>query len=262
MTTGTDLRGDIDRQGYTGPVRVFEPDDIARIRRRFYETAGVDETRPRPSDISLSLWHWFEPWMADVVRDERLLDVVGQLLGPNLIVWNTHFWYKPPEGQKPVPWHQDGMYWSITPRDGITAWIAVSDTTSENGCIRVVPSSDRPFTGHQEVEPGILRHLNNELPPGSFDEGAAVDVEMSAGEVLFFDASLVHCSGRNRTADQARVALSIRYVPPHVKFEMDKWTVSPERVRLQLVQGEDTHHLNDDLYGPPAGMTSVLDRKP
>jgi ectoine hydroxylase-related dioxygenase (phytanoyl-CoA dioxygenase family) len=262
MATTTGLREDLDSRGYVGPIRVFPSDEIATIRRKFYETAGVDEANPQKSEVSTSLWHWFEPWMADLVRDERLLDVVSDLLGPDLIVWNTHFWYKPPEGQKPVPWHQDGMYWSITPREGVTAWIAVSDTTVENGCIRVVPSADRPFIDHQEIEAGVVRHLNNELPKGSFDESAAIDLEMRAGEILFFDQSLVHCSRPNVTGSQARVALSIRYVPPHVRFDMERWAVSPERVRLQLVRGEDTHHLNDELYAPPAGMTSARDRRP
>lgn len=247
--------------GYTGPVRVISEEYAASLRAKFYETAGLDERRPGPAPMSLSMWHWVEPWVQHLVEDPVLLDRVEEVIGPDIAVWNTHFWYKPPGAQKPVPWHQDGMYWKIQPRVAVTAWVALSAATRDNGCLRIAPKADQDFVEHREVIPGLVRHLNNELPESEIAGVDVADVEMRAGEALLFDAALVHCSRPNTTEDQARLALSIRYVPTDVHFDMESWTVSPERVRLRLVRGEDRLHLNDDLYGPPAGFHAVGDRR-
>ena len=42
-----------------------------------------------------------------------------------------------------VPWHQDGQYWPIRPLATCTAWIALDDSTPENGCLKIIPGSHK-----------------------------------------------------------------------------------------------------------------------
>ena len=100
----------------------------------------------------------------------------------------------------------------------LSAWIAVTDSTPEMGCVEIIPGS------HRLVVPHIDLGREDELPsnfvvgadPASFDESRRVSVPMSAGQVLLFNERTLHSSQPNRTAER-RIGLAVRVVPPLVK---------------------------------------------
>ena len=69
----------------------------------------------------------------------------------------------------------------------------------------------------------------------------------SPGKMVIFNEATYHGSKAN-TSDVARVALSMRYTSPDVKFEMEKWS-DPGRIKTFLVRGVDEYHLNDAIRG-------------
>ena len=76
-------------------------------------------------------------------RDDAILAMVEQVLGPDFALWNSSFFAKPAGNGRKTPWHQDGEYWPIRPVATCTVWIAVDDSTPENGCLRFLPGSHR-----------------------------------------------------------------------------------------------------------------------
>jgi ectoine hydroxylase-related dioxygenase (phytanoyl-CoA dioxygenase family) len=80
----------------------------------------------------------------DLVRDDDVVDLVEQLIGPDVILWGCQAFCKPSGDGMEVPWHQDGHYWPIRPLATCTLWVAIDDSTRENGCLRVIPGSHRP----------------------------------------------------------------------------------------------------------------------
>ena len=78
-----------------------------------------------------------------LARDTDILDLVEQLIGPDVILWGCQSFCKPGGDGMEVPWHQDGHYWPIRPLATCTAWVAIDDSTVENGCLRVVPGSHK-----------------------------------------------------------------------------------------------------------------------
>ena len=85
--------------------------------------------------------HLLFTWLDELIRHPAILDGIEDIIGPNILVWGTSFFTK--EGHDPgyVSWHQDSTYWGLEPPDIVTAWIALSDSTTENGAMRVVPGS-------------------------------------------------------------------------------------------------------------------------
>lgn len=77
----------------------------------------------------------------DIARHDGILDLVEQLIGPDIILWGCQAFCKPPGDGMEVPWHQDGQYWPIRPLATCTVWIAIDDSVVENGCLRVIPKS-------------------------------------------------------------------------------------------------------------------------
>ena len=77
----------------------------------------------------------------DMARDPAVVELVAGLVGPDVILWGCQVFCKPGGDGMEVPWHQDGHYWPIRPLATTTAWIAIDDSTTENGCMRVIPGS-------------------------------------------------------------------------------------------------------------------------
>lgn len=79
------------------------------------------------------------PWVNQVARDPRILDIVEDLLGPDLLVYTATFFMKEPGSQTYAAWHQDSTYFGLSPHEHVTAWIALTDANHEAGCMEVLP---------------------------------------------------------------------------------------------------------------------------
>jgi chlorinating enzyme len=147
------------------------------------------------------------------VRTPEILDIVSQLLGPDLICWGAHFFCKPGGDGLEVPWHQDGKYWPIRPLATCTVWIALDDSKVENGCLRVVPGSHRTASVYHhrlDERPGLA--INQIVDDARFDAEAAVPIELEAGQMSIHDVYMIHGSAANRSP-RRRAGLAVRYMP-------------------------------------------------
>src|SRR5271154_5706329 len=77
----------------------------------------------------------------DLARDPAILNLVEQVIGPDIILWGCQIFCKPGGDGMAVPWHQDGHYWPIRPLATCTAWVALDPSAVANGCLRGIPRS-------------------------------------------------------------------------------------------------------------------------
>ncbi len=154
----------------------------------------------------------------DFVTDPDLLDLVSAVIGPDLILWASSVFCKPPGVGLEVPWHQDGQYWPIRPRATVTVWIALDDVTPENGCMRVIPGSHRLGDFTHEVSARDDLVLSNVLNDPRIDLASAYDVIMTAGELSLHDVDIVHGSQPNRSP-RRRAGFAIRYMPSTAHYD-------------------------------------------
>ena len=77
--------------------------------------------------------------------------MIEPFLGPDIALWSSHFICKPPGHGRAAPWHEDSNYWRgmLEPQEVITVWLAIDESSRENGCMRVIPGSH----GHGFSEP-------------------------------------------------------------------------------------------------------------
>lgn len=155
-------------------------------------------------------------WAYELATNPAVLDCIESLLGPDLLIFSSSFWYKPPGSPSFVSWHQDGLLYGLDPPVEVAAWIALSESNRSNGCLRVLPGSHRG---------GLLPHRfdprgDNQLPRGQTvetpDEAAAVDVELAPGRFSLHDVWLAHSSAPN-VGDRARIGFSAFYIPTSVR---------------------------------------------
>ena len=132
--------------GYCGPCRAFGVREAKSLHRKF--TAYWEENIERfegclPRErIALQIdTHFALPWVCELAARPEILDAVEQVLGRDILIWNTHWFPKFPGDGSFVSWHQDATYWGLDPPNVTTAWIALTPSFRENGCLRVIPGT-------------------------------------------------------------------------------------------------------------------------
>ncbi len=166
----------------------------------------------KPDDPEKGLWKLlqpdhFDPAFADFPTSKKMLDVVEQILGPDLKCFLTMMIYKPPCLEEVHhPWHQDKMYFNFGPADEIMGmWIALDATDKDNGTMVFIPGSHRQQVEHEyDSSPtqnfGIMYAKGYSIPyPGE------VAVDLGPGDGVFFHSLLLHRTGPNVTERHRRV---------------------------------------------------------
>ena len=218
------------RDGFVFPVAAFEQAQTIERRDAFLALLAED---PRVQTYVRTHAHLVFPLVDAIVHDAAVLDAVEAVLGPDILVWGAGFFLKPPRSESYISWHQDLKYWGLDGTDEVTAWLALSPATEENGCMRFVPGSHRR---------GIVAHSDtfaddNMLTRGQeiavqVDERDAVPACLSPGELSLHHGRMFHASGPNRT-DDWRVGLAMQYIKPSMR------QVVASRDYAQLARGED-----------------------
>jgi ectoine hydroxylase-related dioxygenase (phytanoyl-CoA dioxygenase family) len=152
----------------------------------------------------------------DILRDPRIVACVRDLLGENVVGWGAHFFCKMPRDNKTVAWHQDAIYWPLTPSKTVTVWLAIDDADPENANMRFIPGSHRhgPVM-HLPSEAAEDNVLNQKVEnPERF--GTPVDDSLRAGEISLHSDLLLHGSEPNRS-DRRRCGLTLRYCAAEVR---------------------------------------------
>ncbi len=219
------------RQGYLFPLPCLAPGETAPMR-------ASPDAFEREEGFSVGSIHFkghlcFR-WSWELARNAALLDAVEDLIGPDILVFASRFWIKPGGGDGAfASWHQDSAYFGLDPHDLVAAWIALTDSTPDNGCVRVIPESHLG-PAHRHVE---TYHADNLLARGQaiedLDAGRAVDLELRAGEFSLHHERMVHGSPPNRSAEP-RIGLALFYIPTSVRSTIGRRTAA-------LARGVDAH---------------------
>ncbi len=105
-------------------------------------------------------------------------------------------------------WHQDVRYWSFDAPELVSVWLALGDEREANGALKMIPGSHRLELDRGRFDAELF--LRPELPENAALIDTAVDVELEAGDVVFFDARTFHAAGRNGT-DAVKLSLVFTY---------------------------------------------------
>ncbi len=228
--------------GILFPIPALSLTEVARFREAFYDLEA--RLGGKPSAQQLSQTHLYFRWAYDLATHPRVLDAVEDILGPDILIWTVSMFPKHAQDPAYISWHQDGTYWGLTSTQVATAWIALTDSTVENGCMRVVAGSHkRPILPHKETwaKENLLSRGQEILV--EVREEDATDVVLEAGEMSLHHVNIIHGSNPNRS-DGRRVGFAVRFITPEV-------AQIGERLTAVLARGRDDYHHFDLLPEPP-----------
>lgn len=153
--------------------------------------------------------HEFSAQAREFLLDARLRAVLEVLFGEEVLAAQSMFYFKPP-GARGQALHQDNFYLRVEPGTCVAAWVACDVIDRDNGGLEVVPGTHRMDLFCPEVADEELSFAREYVPP---PPGLTpVPVDLAPGDVLFFNGSLVHGSGPNRSADRFRRSFIGHYV--------------------------------------------------
>jgi non-haem Fe2+, alpha-ketoglutarate-dependent halogenase len=204
--------------GFVFPLDLYDQREAAIIRRK-WDALEAAEGLSNANRPSLYNRHLDQAFLWDIAADQRILDALEPLIGPDILLFGSRVICKWPHDNSFVAWHQDlSVRNQLIPPVQITAWYAIDGVDDDNGCVRCIPASHHwgmlgrsPATGE-----GNLLRRNEASAVSKADQATAQSVRLRAGQASLHHGFTVHSSNRN-TSSRRRCGFVIRYVPAHVR---------------------------------------------
>jgi len=256
------------RDGYIVPRFRLTGDDLAAL-----QSAVGDLVQDNPALLDQSIVSPHIPgsgvqsvkvrspeyWMRIAVHP-RIIDLVEQVIGPDIILWGTTLFYKRAIAGPETGWHRDGQVWPIKPLATTTVWIAATESNRENGCLRVIPGSQQAQRiGEHVFQDRKDMIVRRSLAKEEFDENMARDIELEPGQMVMFDVYTIHGAAHNR-GSIPRAGYALRFMPASSHFDhngaerRDEPGYAHNTRALVQVRGVDRSGLNDFMRGHPAAV--------
>ena len=145
-----------------------------------------------------------------LVRHSGILDLVENLIGPDIQLQQTRLNLKPRAPDSWFDWHQDYAVFPHTNFDFLVVMVYLDDSTPDNGCLTVIPGSHKlgplphwfRFEGAPHTQLADRRHVE--------DRSRWLMTPVPAGGVEIHHGNLLHSSGVNES-DRPRSALLLWY---------------------------------------------------
>ena len=172
-------------------VPTLPPGDIV------YET---DSTTGERTGVR-NLWRMekYSSYFDEFAHQPQIIDLVRTLVNGEPVLMAVELFAKPARVGSAVPYHQDNGYFNLTPPDALTFWLALDDSTVENGCVYYARGSHRQ---------GVLPHKASLVPGNSWglaerpDPSQLDEVPGIIGARQFHSPSLLPASPKRKEPER------------------------------------------------------------
>ncbi|MBP2832888.1 phytanoyl-CoA dioxygenase family protein [Aquimarina sp. U1-2] len=166
--------------------------------------------------------HFNDSRLFDYLLADEVLDVIEEIIGPNIGLWSSHFICKQPKIGKRTPWHEDSAYWKgrFDKFDGVvTLWLAIDESTIENGCMGVLPESHKNGFSEYKILDKNSATFEEEIST-KINEEDIVWFELPRNTYSLHDSRIIHGANAN-TSDKRRTGYTMRYFNTDLKLNPD-----------------------------------------
>ena len=232
-------------EGYVAPLDVLTKEEALAARN---EVELIEKEMPNEIDKSGRYnVHLISPKLDAIVHNSKILDAVEYIIGKNILVCSTTLFIKNPKQEGFVSYHQDAKYIGLEPHNWVTAWVALTDSNENNGCMKMWPKSHLNIKDHNEkFNEGNL--LTRGQTVENVPEDEVKSIVLKAGQMSLHHPRIVHGSGINRSNDR-RIGFVIQsYIGTNVKQTLGKNSV-------QIARGEDKFNYHEVIKRTNALMS-------
>ena len=244
----SDQINNYNNNGYLAPINVLTKDEASEVR---VEIEKIERLWPNELDgLGRNYVHMISPVFDKVCHSSKILDAVECIIGKNILVGGTTLFIKNPDKKGFVSFHQDAKYIGLEPHNWVTAWIAITDSNEENGCMRMLTGSHKNNLTHhaQKFDEGNL------LTRGQTVENVPIErttpVILQAGQMSLHHPTIIHGSGLNNSNDR-RIGFVVQsYIGSDVEQVLGK-------IYVQQARGDDKFKYHQHTKRPTKLMQKI-----
>ena len=223
-------------KGYVAPIDVLSIQEANEIRE---EIETIEKKWPNVLEgLGRNYVHMISPVFNNVCINNKILDAVESIIGKNILICGTTLFIKNANEKGFVSFHQDAKYIGLEPHNWVTAWIAVTNSNEENGCMRMWPGSHKEDLKNHEQK----FDEDNLLTRGQTIANVPIEetepIVLKAGQMSLHHPTVIHGSGLNRSNDR-RIGFVVQsYIGSNVDQVLGK-------IYVQKARGEDTNKFHE-----------------
>ena len=260
MALTEDQKTFFEENGYLPYERVLSDEEVAQLRERseaiiarrvdhvperYIQLEGAFRNSPNADEDRLDqvrkMTHlcYFDDLFEAVARNPEIVDVIEDLLGPNIKFYCDQLMMKPRFNGTITHWHQDSVAWpQFAPQGHVSCWVALDDATVENGCMTVLPGSHKWGPIERDRKEAFLESTSIPDP---------MPVEVKAGHCMFHHGLNFHRTGANPTPNRRR-GLALHYLRSETLYlgardEENRLVMEcgkpPGEFRFMLIRGKE-----------------------
>jgi ectoine hydroxylase-related dioxygenase (phytanoyl-CoA dioxygenase family) len=200
------------KEGYISSLDVLNQEELLELIQTYNHLESKFSGKI-PSFYNSKI-HLLVPVLWELLKNKSILDPITEILGVNVLCLGTSFISKSGlDSKKYVAWHQDTTYWQLSEPQAVTAWLALTPSTKENGCVVVVPKT------HKKAIPHIIdsQDENNMLGrqeklASQIDKKNIFHLELNPGQMSLHDGQIIHGSLPNHSRNP-RIGFAMRFIP-------------------------------------------------
>jgi len=223
------FRHDFERDGFVSGIDVISSEDAARHRDAMEAAETAFGNVHYKTKVHTILRSPFE-----LATLPGVLDIVEQLIGFNILLYNVTYIVKEPGSTSFVSWHQDLTYWGFSHDDQVSMWLALSPATEQSGCMRMVAGSHMLGRQHHEKSDDESNVLFRGQTVRDVSDDKAILCPLQPGQASFHHGWTLHASTPNQSDDR-RIGLNVQYLATHVH------QTKHDNDTAMLVRGEDRY---------------------
>ena len=264
ISVDTEKREQFIKDGYCLFENIIEPQMVAQLSDvsdkvlAEQDKAHFDRHRTTGSMVAIN-WEMAYRFgaLAELIAHPRMLAVLAQLGFDEPKFGHGRIISKPPHSP-PLFWHEDGRFWddpvSYTSQP-IQCFLMyyLTDTTVENGCLRVIPGSHlKRHPLHDKASPTHTEELHTYANPDEIAFQRAegeIDVPVKAGDLVMGYGTLFHAAHGN-DSDERRTVLTMWYYPDFVNL--------PEPTQATVALAESNSKVTPSSPGKAQALIEAL----
>tara|TARA_Y100000590_G_scaffold383082_1_gene453481 strand:- start:253 stop:1086 length:834 start_codon:yes stop_codon:yes gene_type:complete len=234
-------------KGFVAPLNALTKVEAEEVKN---EIEFIEKKWPNELEgLGRNYIHLISPIFDKVVHNSKILDAVESIIGKNILACGTTLFIKNSDERGFVSFHQDAKYIGLEPHNWVTAWIAVTDSNEENGCMKMWSGTHKKdLKNHIEKFDYIKGNL---LTRGQTVENVPLEetepVILKAGQMSLHHPRIVHGSGINKSKER-RIGFVIQsYIGSNVEQVLGKMYV-------QQARGEDSFNYHNHVERPKVTM--------
>ena len=195
-------------EGIIFPIPIFSKENVLNFKREFaFMENAFDGKLPYAGNLHFSL-----PWAYNLAKHPKILSIVSPILGDDICVVGTLMLTKYPKTENYISWHQDGLNSKWDQNNSLTVWLALTNSSKENGCMQVIPGSHKNLLQEHTYfsdDKNMIR--KGHKITANVNEEDGLNLELQSGEISIHHNSIIHGSKCN-SSENKRIGFIIRYV--------------------------------------------------